>query len=644
MYLNFEQISDSVAKLDPIHPFFGISFLAFKQLGLPIGELETVDIANQETSLLDIYYNPLPDSDFYYVPLRSIGPKKRWVLKRKYSDSDLQKTRTTTFSNAFKRGNKSEWAWTSDYISKLARLQKGLKVPAFHLAVWMFRERDWKPQTTAEEIVTAFFDTFKISEEEKAELFNLDIKNNVLFEPNLLVDTPISWRSLREIIGFPDDVQPDIGGGIEMLKLTNVGPVKQMQIDFGDRLNIITGDNGLGKTFLLDCVWWALSGTWADPAEPAQPRSGIQKPTIEFKITGGPNKPSRVEFNKTPSYSWSSLKEKTRPVLPGIVIYVRVDGSCTIWDPAKQYWSKELDQSQGVQTQDAIRFSQNDIWNGLSSNSNMGNKICNGLVNDWVVWQYRQSTGTFEIFKEVLRKMSPHPNEVILEPGEPTKIYRDDRDIPTLKLPYGEVPVILLSAGMKRIISIAYLLVWAWESHKTASSHIGRDPESKIVLIVDEMEAHLHPRWQRVIVPAILDVISLLERNLQVQLIAATHSPLVMASIEAGFHVDIDKLLTLDFVDRELKIEELNYSKHGSADSWLTSDAFDLVRAYGVEAERALIDAKNLQLEDNPNHEQVREVNSRLIKYLPDIDPFWSRWKYFAEQNGVSYDTNQTPT
>ena len=33
---------------------------------------------------------------------------------------------------------------------------------------------------------------------------------------------------------------------------------------FTERWNLFTGsDNGLGKTFLLDIVWWALTGTWA---------------------------------------------------------------------------------------------------------------------------------------------------------------------------------------------------------------------------------------------------------------------------------------------------------------------------------------------------------------------------------------------
>ena len=52
---------------------------------------------------------------------------------------------------------------------------------------------------------------------------------------------------------------------LKRLDLENVGPATSMALEFGERLNVITGDNGLGKSFLLDFIWWTHTGKW--PAE-----------------------------------------------------------------------------------------------------------------------------------------------------------------------------------------------------------------------------------------------------------------------------------------------------------------------------------------------------------------------------------------
>jgi len=49
---------------------------------------------------------------------------------------------------------------------------------------------------------------------------------------------------------------------LKHLLLKNVGPAPDMAIEFGPRMNLLTGDNGLGKSFLLDVAWWALTRKW----------------------------------------------------------------------------------------------------------------------------------------------------------------------------------------------------------------------------------------------------------------------------------------------------------------------------------------------------------------------------------------------
>ena len=60
---------------------------------------------------------------------------------------------------------------------------------------------------------------------------------------------------------------------LKRLKLKNVGPAPELEIEFARRVNLITGDNGLGKSFILDVAWWALTGTWA--GYPVRPEPAV---------------------------------------------------------------------------------------------------------------------------------------------------------------------------------------------------------------------------------------------------------------------------------------------------------------------------------------------------------------------------------
>jgi hypothetical protein len=160
------------------------------------------------------------------------------------------------------------------------------------------------------------------------------------------------------------------------------------------------------------------------------------------------------------------------------------------------------------------------------------------------------------------------------------------------------------------------------------------------VILIDEIEAHLHPQWQRLILPAVSSLQEELNPAPQIQYLIATHSPLVLASLEPLFNEKLDKLFHLDLrkedpIESRVLLSEMPFIRYGPVDSWLMSDIFDLGSARSVEAERAITDGKALQLKEHPSPEEIRKVSDRLIKYLAAEDGFWPRWTYFAEQHGV---------
>jgi predicted ATPase len=621
MYVPHELIRQALSELDDIHPFFGLTYLVCKQGNLPVGAMTKFPINKAEKEFLHLYYKPDLKSEWYFQPFNTSSREGGWVSK-KYPSSGSQKTRTMgRLAGAFLHERDTAlWGWKTEYIKVLRAeldINKTELIPAFWVAVWLYRHKDWPDRTDAGSIVRFFLEEFHINKDEQEELFGVVVPD---IAPDFLVPTPFSDDELMRLeIGHPPDATPEEGGTLKYLEMRGIGPMHRLEFNPAERLSVITGDNGLGKTFILECAWWSLTGQWAE--RQAYPRTDAKRdePEITFAIAGQKN----FQEKKTITFDWSGQVwpfPKGRPTIPGLILYARVDGSFAVWDPARHAG----DEDEWTQ----LVFTRDQVMDGRG-------KRINGLLRDWVNWQRSPDTNVFEMFKAVLKRLSP-PDMNPLEPGEPMRVAGDAREIPTLRHNYDVVPFTNESAGVKRIVTVAYLLVWAWTEHKVASNLSKKAPQNRMVILIDEMEAHLHPKWQRVVLPAILDVTNILGAELAAQVVIATHSPLILASLEQDFRDSIDKLFHLQIAENEIKFDEMSFIRYGRVDAWLTSEIFELKEATSQPAESALARAKAVLAEENPSPKVIAEVSKQLGETLPADDEFWPRWLYFAKQKGVT--------
>ena len=631
MYIKIAQIERSLPYLNKVHNFFGMSYLAFKRADIPEGGSNTIVFTRIAEDILEAYYKPCTTYDGYYNPFKTSRKEQRWLAPR-YASTSLQRTTKDTFSDVLLHPNKSDWGWKTGYVKKLKRHLHGDPIPAFHLGIWLFRNQDWSKNATPESVRQRLFDEFKISTAEAAALF--DISDPQLSEQWAGSNSPISEVELLRLLGNPPGAQPEEGAAISYLGLREIGPANHFEYEPADRLNIITGDNSLGKTFILESIWWALTGNWLGAA--VLPRKNVpkSKPLISFRIRTMGGKDAEYEAK----YNWDRqlwVSKKERESLPGLVIYARFDGSFAVWDPARTY---QVEGFGLVAPKGHIFLSNTQIWDGVRRDADGGRTqwVCNGLIRDWVSWQTSpRFSDRFASLVACLRSMSPDASEP-LSPGQPVRLPHDTQEVPTLTMPYGEVPVLHASAGIQRVIGLCYIMVWAWHEHLMHSATVRREPQRRLVLLIDEVEAHLHPRWQRLIVPGIMEAIQELSSALTPQIHIATHSPMVMASAEPLFDEDTDDLHHLKLLGKNVVLEELPFVKRGTADRWLTSDVFSLPFARSIEAERAISDATQLQEADSPiDSDAIQGVHDRLVKYLALDDTFWPRWTYFAEKHGV---------
>ena len=406
---------------------------------------------------------------------------------------------------------------------------------------------------------------------------------------------------------------------LKSLHLKNVGLAPDLRVDWADRINLIAGDNGLGKTFLLDLAWWALTRTWAGPE--ASPAPSNKKASIEYVVQGASKTAAPVlsTYGRA-DRSWP-LKA-ARPTMPGIVVYIRIDGGFSVWDPARNYWRSDPGRPA------AYHFQAAQVWEGLDLN---GQRVCEGLERDWVSWQEGRNKPQFKALEEVLRVLSP-PSEP-LRVGEPQRLFvGEGRDRPTLLVGSQTVPVALASAGVRRVLALAYFLVWAWHEHQVAAKLLGKKPEDRFVVLFDEPETHLHPRWQRTVLPSVLKAIDVLrgKAGRAPQLLVATHAPLVAASLEPLFSAATDDLIHLTLRDGQVAVEQGGWAIQGDATNWLVSETFGLEQARSVDAEQA-IEAAEAWMRGDKNglpagHTTQKAIHTALQKLLPAGDIFWPRW------------------
>lgn len=413
---------------------------------------------------------------------------------------------------------------------------------------------------------------------------------------------------------------------LQELDIRNVGPAPRLKLDFGERFNVLTGDNGLGKSFVLDVAWWALARTWVDgPAWP-DPRQHQGDAVIQYSMRTSSRERAPFTSKYTPETRCWSQPQGRPPNPPCLVIYAQVDGGFSLRDPNRNYWvNLESREHRDPDRPLAFHFGREAIWDGLKHGERT---ICNGLVDDWVLWQLKNNDA-YRILQQVLEVLSPCPTEIIEIDQPEAFIYGDTREYPFVRLPYGRVPVVHASAGMRRILALAYALVWGWTEHLRASSQLKLSPVNDIVFILDEIEAHLHPQWQRVILPALLKAAQCLGA-VRTQFIATTHSPLVMASLETIFDTDKDKVFTFDLEDGQVEVRDVPWAPHGEMGNWLVSDVFGLKKARSLEAEKAIEAAEAFMRHDfdvlPKELRNTETIHEELLRVLPDGDSFWPRW------------------
>ncbi len=169
------------------------------------------------------------------------------------------------------------------------------------------------------------------------------------------------------------------------------------------------------------------------------------------------------------------------------------------------------------------------------------------------------------------------------------------------KTPYGWVPIQSLSLGYRT------LLTWMVD---LAARLFERYPNSKnplaepAVVLVDEIDLHLHPKWQRKLIQFLSDTFP------NTQFIATAHSPLVVQAAS-----DANIVLLQREGDHVVINNDVNTIEGWRADQILTSDLFGLDSARPPQLDAALQERERLLAKSRltkTNKKRIEELERQI--------------------------------
>jgi energy-coupling factor transporter ATP-binding protein EcfA2 len=199
--------------------------------------------------------------------------------------------------------------------------------------------------------------------------------------------------------------------------------------------------------------------------------------------------------------------------------------------------------------------------------------------------------------REVLLKLLPEIEDIRFVPFT----YRRFKPGVEVKTPYGWVSLKDLSLGYKTLIA------WMVDF---ASRMFDRYPESPnplaepAVVLVDEIDLHLHPKWQRTLMGY------LSERFPNTQFIATAHSPLVVQAAQ-----DANIVLLRREGDHVVIENNVEAVRNWRVDQILTSDLFGLESARPPETDKLLAERTKILSKarlTKKDREKLKELEEKI--------------------------------
>lgn len=389
------------------------------------------------------------------------------------------------------------------------------------------------------------------------------------------------------------------------LYLKNIGPFLEANIEF-DQVTIFTGENGTGKTVILDAIRKMLLSNSIFHKTIRNIRSIRRDNNFEIKISLTiSNKYLELETKKAISNDYEKFtitKSNSEYLYDDLssVFNHTSKAKGNIW--IANYWTSQNDHSDfHIPSLDFLKPENYlmDCLGGIQKNAETTKIVT--FLDYYKSSDKPEEKKEGEFIFEVLKKIF----KISLYEGEFMYVDRS-RLMPIINQNGVEVSLDKLSSGNLYLVQrLIGLLGQMYSVYKLNDLPLEEICNTSGLLLIDEAENHLHPKWQKTFISSILELFP----NLQI--VMATHSPFIVGSYaEAKVYVckpEIDHSIVAD--------ETANYSNK-PIDEILASEVFGGTTPFANEEINQLLKDRNKAIEEGNKAEEERTEN-RLLELNP---------------------------
>lgn len=395
---------------------------------------------------------------------------------------------------------------------------------------------------------------------------------------------------------------------INSLQLHNIGPFIDAEIDFiGNNekppITIITGENGTGKTIILDAIRKMILSYYENSRDIC--RENEFEVRLNLKYTNDTIELVSKSKNNNSNSLMVSKGQNQSIDLPQI--FGNYNSKGNIW--ITNYWTSKTDNQPfnigSLQFLKPEQYLYNSL-DGIQKNTEVVALITyfDYLKSSDNPKEKLEGEFLFEALKKIIK--------LSLIEGEFKYVERKVL-MPIVTQNGSEVSLDKLSSGnlylIQRMISLLGQMYSVYTLNEIKLENMLLTPG---LLMIDEAENHLHPKWQKTFLNSILSIFP----NLQI--IVTTHSPFIVSSVENA-RVYVCKSMK----DHSILVDETDLYSNKPIDEVLASDVFETspfsesITILMKEREEAI---KHNEFQKSEElEEKLKAINPQYFSYF-DID------------------------